>query len=407
MAQPVVFAPQRPGFYEQIAPTLIGLLGNFGLQKMSQGFKAGQVKGERIFEQKQAEDFFNRQKELKQMELDADIEKAVLAENRKERGEIRKAILGGKTETGSLKGGQAGPPKPSEFWSPFGGTVKPKGPKTPEELGAEEYFKKKGELEAKSEFPSLSATSEYAPDMQTFINQESGDTMVVNTRDPNAVKYAGSHGFSAPSPEDRGYGQAIGVASAKAEADINESSAKARTTIQTLGTMDQLLDRFRSSKIAPPLKTLQSWANAFGLPVDVSNLGAKEAFDALANQLALQSRNLGKGMVLAGQMSDKDLQFLQNMNPQLMISKGGNKLIIQVRKRLAQRQNEIAKLMRQYKKEHKGRFDATDFDGYVESKLSQTSIFGIPDDSIYMGDDSETGLPIYKTPSGKYIIPEF
>jgi len=248
--------------------------------------------------------------------------------------------------------------------------------------------------------------TDYAPDMEIFVNEENGQTMIVNTRDQNAVKLAESKGFKAPSPEARGYGMAIGKASAEREAQINAESAKARIQVSNLTAMDQLLDRFTTSKLAPTLKTLQSWANAFGLPIDVSNLSAKEAFDALANQLALQSRNMGEGMVLAGQMSDRDVQFLKDMNPQLMISKGGNKLIIQVRKRIAERQNDVAALMRKYKSEHGGRFDATDFDGYLAENFGRESIFGIPQGSVYVSDHAKTGLPAYRTPNGDLIIPE-
>jgi hypothetical protein len=249
--------------------------------------------------------------------------------------------------------------------------------------------------------------SEFAPDIETYINNETGESIDINVRDQKAIDLAKQKGFEPISPETRGYGVAIGKASAEREAAINADSAKARSQITTLDAMDQLLDRFETGKLSKVGMTVQQYANAIGLPVDVKELGDKEAFNAIAEQLALQSRNMGEGMVLAGQMSDRDVQFLRDMNAQLVISKGGNKKIIRMRKKIAKRNNEVASLMRKFKKENKGRFDATAFDGYLEKNFGKSSIFGIPSGSQLLGNDKITGLPVYETPDGKTIIPDF
>uniref|UniRef100_A0A6M3KB14 Uncharacterized protein n=1 Tax=viral metagenome TaxID=1070528 RepID=A0A6M3KB14_9ZZZZ len=248
----------------------------------------------------------------------------------------------------------------------------------------------------------------YAPDMQQFLNSMTGESIMVNVRNPQEAAAAASKGFSPISPLDRGYGVEHGKSSAERETQINTDSAKARVQVTTLQTLNQLLDRFETGKLGKFKLNLQQYANSFSLPVNLSSLRDKEAFNALTEQLALQSRNMGEGMVLAGHMSDKDVQFLRDMNPQLVLSRGGNKLLINIRMAIAKRSNEIAKYMRDFKKQSGGRFDATAFDDYLAQKFNKTSIFGIPEGAVYSGStDKITGLPVYQTKDGRYFIPEF
>jgi hypothetical protein len=249
--------------------------------------------------------------------------------------------------------------------------------------------------------------TEYAPDMQMFEKPDTGEVISVDVRNPQNVKSAENNGFTLIGPERRGYGTAIGKANAEKEKKVIDESNVARSQVATLKTMDQLLDRFETGKLTKIQMTLQQYANALGLPVNVAQLSDKEAFNAMGEQLALQSRNQGEGMVLAGQMSDRDVQFLRDMNPQLILTTSGNKKLIRIRTALAQRQSDIANLLRQYKAENKGRFDATGFDAYVGSRIGKQSIFGIPDGSQLIGNDSKTGLPVYQTQDGRMIIPSF
>jgi hypothetical protein len=248
---------------------------------------------------------------------------------------------------------------------------------------------------------------QYAPDIQQYQNAETGEVINVDVRNPGQIELAKKAGFSPIGPEQRGYGTEIGKKNAIRESKINEESAIARSQVATLDAMDNLLDRINTGKLAKVQMNLQQYANSLGLPVDVKNLGAKEAFNALGEQMALQSRNLGEGMVLAGQMSDRDVQFLRDMNAQLVMSKAGNKMILGVRKAIARRQNEVSNLMREFKTKNKGRFDATSFDAYLSERFGKESIFGIPQGSKLIGNDSQTGLPAYETPDGRTIIPSF
>lgn len=255
--------------------------------------------------------------------------------------------------------------------------------------------------------PEKEEDKDYAPDMQTWVNNKTGEDMAVNARNAREVALAEKAGFSPESARERGYGVRAGQADAAREEQINNDSAKARVQMASLDAMDDLLDRFESGKLAKIGMIGQQYLNSLGIDVDTQNLGAKEAFLAITEQLALQSRNMGEGMVLAGQMSDRDVQFLRNMNPQLIISKDGNRIIINMRKAIAKRANSIARHMRDFIASNDGRFNATKFDAYLEENLSNTSIFGIPENAEIIGTDSVTGLPMYETEDGKTIIPNF
>jgi hypothetical protein len=268
----------------------------------------------------------------------------------------------------------------------------------------DEYIKMKA---AEATGDRVKGPTEYAPDQQTWINNETRKEISINVRDPQQRQLAEEAGYSPVSPLEKGYFGEAGELSAKREDAIMKSATKARSQIVTLETMNRLLDRFESGKLAGIEKQLQQIGEAFGMAVDLKDLGAKEAFTAVTEELALRSRNMGEGMVLAGQMSDRDVQFLKDMNPQLVISKGGNRLIINIRKAIAKRESDIAGLVRQFKKENQGIFDQTAFGGYVEEKMGKSTIFGIPEGAELAGTDKVTGLPIYRDIEGKLHIPEF
>ncbi len=246
---------------------------------------------------------------------------------------------------------------------------------------------------------------EFAPDVETWINPETGEAIPVNVRDEAERDRLFNEGYRPISPEMRGYGVERGKLAAQSEKVIIDDANKATSQIATLNTLEGLLDRMETGRLANWRKSIQQIANSFDIPIDTANLAAKEAFTALTNELALRSRNLGQGMVLAGQMSDQDVKFLQDMNPQLILSKAGNKLLIKIRKKLAERQAQVVKLLYEFKKKNRGIFDPLKFRIYTEERLGKDPVFGIPNGAVKVGVSKKTGLPIYKY-KGKYYQPE-
>lgn len=374
--------------WESVLPTL---LTNLVLTKIGQNFQAKQAELDRTaaVSTKQAEMSWEAQKMNTTTAKDIAIQQ--MKDKATQQQEIMKGLVSGDISAANMPGG--GPPSPGTIVGPEGEFYQSQ--VNPTKLAV-------AQLKASNK-KSGSNDKGFAPDMEIFINRQTGEEIPVNMRNQLEVEGAMSKGFSPVGPEERGYSVEFGKSSAKFEAGIIEGASKSLSEIATLDTMDQLLDRFTSGKFTPAFEELQSYANAFGLPIDTKNLGAKESFDAISSQLALQSRHMG----MTGPMSDKDIEFLKVMNPQLITSKGGNRTIIKIRKKMAERENRKADLLRQYKQEHKGRFDPTEFNSYLATEFKKESIFGIPDGSVYVGDHQKTGLPAYKTPDGRTIIPEF
>jgi hypothetical protein len=81
----------------------------------------------------------------------------------------------------------------------------------------------------------------------------------------------------------------------------------------------------------------------------------------LSNEMALELRNPSGGAGMPGAMSDQDRAFLANMTPGLGKTPGGNKLIIETARKIAKRDQEVAKMARAYRNK-KGHFDYGFFD---------------------------------------------
>jgi len=255
---------------------------------------------------------------------------------------------------------------------------------------------------------AMTQNKDFAPETEQWRNpNKPGDIIEVNVRNEQEKREARDRGYVPIGPQSKGYLSETGKLGAQTEGEIISSSKKARAMLTQFNSLERLMDRVKTGKFADWKKEVQQFSDYFNLPgVDVKNMEAAEAFNAISNELALRSRKLGEGMVLSGQTSDRDLSFLLNMNPQLITSSGGNKLIIRIRGKLLERELKVAEMAEEYKKAHGGIFDMGGFEKYVREKLSDDSIFGIPPEAKYIGkEDSKTGLPIYEI-DGKFFIPE-
>lgn len=130
-----------------------------------------------------------------------------------------------------------------------------------------------------------------------------------------------------------------------------DASVAAAGMIAKLDRMDTLLAGVTTGKLTPKMTEIQSLGEAIGIKVD-PKLGAKQAFTALASEMALQLRNPAGGAGMPGAMSDKDREFLQSMTPSLAQTNEGNKLIIETSRKVAQRDQQIAKMARTYRKKN-------------------------------------------------------
>jgi hypothetical protein len=93
-------------------------------------------------------------------------------------------------------------------------------------------------------------------------------------------------------------------------------------------------------------------------------------------EMALEMRNPSGGAGMPGALSDSDRRYLQEMVPSLSKTAEGNKIMIDTAKKLAQREKDVAKLARDYKKQT-GRFDEG-FNQVLSDYSEKNPLFAAP-----------------------------
>ena len=131
-------------------------------------------------------------------------------------------------------------------------------------------------------------------------------------------------------------------------ADVQKAGFNAQSKINRIDRLNQLLHGVDTGKLTPAGTELAGYAESVGLKID-KNLGNKQAAQALASEMALELRNPAGGAGMPGAMSDADRQFLVSMTPGLATSPEGRKQITETVKKLAKREQEVAKLARDYR----------------------------------------------------------
>lgn len=95
-----------------------------------------------------------------------------------------------------------------------------------------------------------------------------------------------------------------------------------------------------------------------------------EVFGALSNKLTLDAA----GGSLGAQISNSDVKFLQAINPNLAATPEGNREIIGYHRKVYQRQQETARMARDYAAKHGGRIDAG-FDQVLADYAEKNPLF--------------------------------
>lgn len=211
--------------------------------------------------------------------------------------------------------------------------------------------------------------------------------------------------------QESAYKTARGKDFAKLHADADASAISAQTRIAKLDRLGFLMKGFETGGLVPSMTAVQNIGETFGIKVD-SNLPAKQAFEALSNELALMMRNTGEGNGMPGNMSNADREYLVTTVPSLGKSKGGNMKIIETARALAQREVEKSKQMAAYEAKH-GQLDSkflAQWNDYVEShpmfpKVEQSSPKeskgAAPQTGPYSDPDKERRYQEWKRKQGK------
>lgn len=152
----------------------------------------------------------------------------------------------------------------------------------------------------------------------------------------------------------------VGKGFGEAYVDLMKGDMAASGKIAKYDRMQQLLTGINTGKLTPMGTEAAALAKSVGLDLD-PNLGTKQAAQAISNQLALELRNPSGGAGMPGALSDKDREFLAKSVPNLDKDPDANRKLIDYNKKLAQREKDVAKLARAYRKK-KGSLDEGFYD---------------------------------------------
>lgn len=144
-----------------------------------------------------------------------------------------------------------------------------------------------------------------------------------------------------------------------------KSEFAAPRTIANYDRLGNLLSQVNTGKFRGTITDMKAAAKslgidltAMGIPDDVA---PAQATKQISNMLALELRNPAGGAGMPGAMSDKDREFLQQSIPSIENDPGAIGKMIEYRKALAKRDQEVGKMARAYRA-RTGRFDEGFFD---------------------------------------------
>lgn len=146
--------------------------------------------------------------------------------------------------------------------------------------------------------------------------------------------------------------KAVGKELGEQYAGIQKTGMSSSATISKLNRFRQLMDGVNTGKLSPTMTDLAGYADSFGIKLD-PKLGQKQALVALSSELALRAKNQGGENLMPGAMSDADRRFLDGMSPSLSNTPEGNRLILETNLRLSKRDQDIARMARDYRKQNK------------------------------------------------------
>lgn len=273
-------------------------------------------------------------------------------------------------------------------------------------LGQQEYFA----------LPDNQRNGHMAAKIAAKVTQDTGVPVKVSDiiKDPNAPASVTNVNMTQEKAESKKVGEKFG----DQYSDLQAADIASRAKMAKYDRMDQLLTGMKTGKLTPAMTSVQALADSLGFSVDKS-LPGKQAFEALSGEVALSLRNPAGGAGMPGALSDRDLAFLQSMTPDLGKTTEGNKTIIDTARKLAKRDQDVAKMAREYRKKH-GQFDEGFFDElatyseknqlFKQQSASQPStkaspsggeavMKSLPQGSKQVG--TYQGKPVYESSDGK------
>jgi hypothetical protein len=152
-------------------------------------------------------------------------------------------------------------------------------------------------------------------------------------------------------------------------ANLLKADMNAPATIGKYQRLGSLLSSVNTGKFKGATTDLKAAAKSLGIDLNAigvaDDVAPAQAARALSNQIALELRNPAGGAGMPGALSDKDREFLIQSIPGLENDPQAVGKMIEYRVKLAQREQEVAKKARAYRKKN-GKFDEGFYDELAE-----------------------------------------
>jgi len=163
-----------------------------------------------------------------------------------------------------------------------------------------------------------------------------------------ALKRAGASSQTVINKQEGAEAKTVGEFFGGSYADIQKAGMNASSKLNRYDRLGSLLEGVSTGKFTPFGVEVAKTAESLGIKIDPS-LPNKEAAQALSGEIALELRNPSGGAGMPGAMSDADRQFLVSMVPGLTTTPQGRKLMLDTARKLAQRDQDVARLAREYR----------------------------------------------------------
>ena len=163
----------------------------------------------------------------------------------------------------------------------------------------------------------------------------------------------------------------VGKGYGEYQLEMATKGRNAGSTLNTLALMEQAMKApgFYSGVGGEGVKKANQLLGALGVK-DANAAKGAEVFDALSNKVVLD----GLGGSLGPGVSNTDRDYIARTAPTLTQSEQGNRDLIGIARSLAQRQQAVSKLARDYAAKNGGRLDAN-FDAALDEYASQNPLF--------------------------------
>jgi len=153
---------------------------------------------------------------------------------------------------------------------------------------------------------------------------------------------------------DKAYDTALAKDLAETHVGALKAGTNAQGTLNTIGVMEKAASdpNFYSGTASGLVTAYKKGASALGIEgADAAQ--PNELFSKMANKLVIDS----SGGSLGAGISNADRAFIESTVPNLTNTPAGNKAIFDTMKKVAQRQQQVAKFTNEYAAKHGGRID--------------------------------------------------